>query len=179
MLNVENSLLLIIDLQEKLVEATFAQSAVKAAEKLLKAANIMGIPAVVSEQYPRGLGRSVQEIVQNLNDEARIIEKTAFSLLKEDGAKETIEVFGKKQIMLLGIEAHVCVYQTAMDLIKEGYEVHLIKDACKSRNCFEFETGINLMRDSGVKITAVEIALFELLENSMNPHFKEVQSLIK
>ena len=176
MLKASDALIIMIDMQEKLVNATNAQNEVKQAEKIIKTAEILNIPVLVSEQYPKGLG---QTLVELKNDKQKYIEKTAFSLLKEDDALDMIRLFHKKQIVLFGIETHICVYQTAMDLIKKGYEVYLIKDACKSRKEYDYNAGIDLMRQNGIKISCVEIALFELLESSKNPHFKEVQQLIK
>lgn len=176
MLKASDALVIMIDMQEKLVNATNAENEVKQAEKIIKASEILNIPVLVSEQYPKGLGQTLPELK---NDKEKYIEKTSFSLLKEDSALDMIRLFHKKQIILFGIETHICVYQTAMDLMKKGYEVYLIKDACKSRKEYEYNAGIDLMRQNGIKISCVEIALFELLESSKHPHFKEVQQLIK
>lgn len=176
MLKASDALVIMIDMQEKLVNATNAENEVKQAEKIIKASEILNIPVLVSEQYPKGLGQTLPELK---NDKEKYLEKTSFSLLKEDSALDMIRLFHKKQIILFGIETHICVYQTAMDLMKKGYEVYLIKDACKSRKEYEYNAGIDLMRQNGIKISCVEIALFELLESSKHPHFKEVQQLIK
>lgn len=176
MLKSSDALIIMIDMQEKLVNATNAENEVKQAEKIIKAAEILDIPVLVSEQYPKGLGQTVEVLK---NNKQKYVEKTSFSLEKEETAINIIKLFRKKQIVLFGIETHICVYQTARDLIKRGYEVYLIKDACKSRKEYEYNTGIDLMRQNGVKISCVEIALFEFLESSKHPHFKEVQQLIK
>ena len=176
MLKASDALVVMIDMQEKLVNATNAENEVKQAEKIIKAAEILNIPVLVSEQYPKGLGQTLPELK---NDKQKYIEKTSFSLLKQEDALDMVRLFHKKQIILFGIETHICVYQTAMDLMKKGYEVYLIKDACKSRKEYEYNAGIDLMRQNGIKVSCVEIALFELLESSKHPHFKEVQQLIK
>lgn len=176
MLKASDALIVMIDMQEKLVNATNAENEVKQAEKIIKTAEILNIPVLVSEQYPKGLGQTLPELK---NDKQKYIEKTSFSLLKQEDALDMVRLFHKKQIILFGIETHICVYQTAMDLMKKGYEVYLIKDACKSRKEYEYNAGIDLMRQNGIKISCVEIALFELLESSKHPHFKEVQQLIK
>ena len=93
--------------------------------------------------------------------------------------KEKIKRFGKKQIVILGIETHICVHQTASALVEEGYDVYVIKDACASRTKYEFKQGIEAMAANGVKVSCVEIALFEWLKGAKHPHFKEVQALIK
>lgn len=179
MLNKDNSLVLIVDFQERLVDATEAQDALNVASKLVKAANIMGIPTLVSEQYPKGLGHTLSPIKNYLPESTKIIEKTSFSLLGQEGVLETIKQYGKEQIILAGIETHVCVYQTAIDLLENGFEVYLVKDGSKSRNDFEYEAGIDLMCIEGVKISCLEIVLFELLRDAKSPYFKEVQGLIK
>lgn len=176
MLNDKDTLILMIDMQERLVAGTNAENEVKQAEKIIKAAEILNIPVLVSEQYPKGLGQTNKELK---NEKQKYVEKTAFSLLKEDGLMNILESYGKKQIILFGIETHICVYQTAMDLLYNGFEVILIKDACKSRTEFEYNTGIDLMRQNGVQISSVEIVLFELLKSSKHPNFKEIQQLIK
>lgn len=179
MLNTENSIVLMIDVREKLVKATGAESEVKNAEKMISAANILNIPILVSEQYPKGLGATVTEVSEKFTKETKVVEKSAFSLLKEKNMLERIKSFGKKQVILFGIETHICVLQTALELIENGYEVYLIKNASKSRQEFEHLSGIDVMRSNGVNIVTLEIALFELLKTSKNPSFKEIQTLIK
>ena len=99
--------------------------------------------------------------------------------MKEEGFLPILKSFNKKQIIICGIETHVCVHQTASDLITEGFEVYVVKDACASRNKYEFKQGIERMQSNGAKISCLEIVLFEWLENAKNPHFKEIQGLIK
>lgn len=176
MLNSSDTLVLMIDMQERLVVGTNAEYEVKQAEKIINAANILEIPVLVSEQYPKGLGQTVQGLK---NDKQKFVEKTAFSLLKEDGILDILKSYGKRQIILFGIETHICVYQTAIDLISNGYEVVLVKDACKSRKEYEYNAGLDLMRQNGIQISCVEIVLFELLKTSKHEHFKKIQQLIK
>lgn len=165
-----------IDMQERLVAGTSAEKEVTQAEKIIKAAEILDIPVIVSEQYPKGLGQTIANLK---NEKQKYVEKTSFSLLKEEGFIDILKSYNKKQIVLFGIETHICVYQTAMDLLENGFEVILVKDACKSRKNDEYNTGIDLMRQNGVQISCVEIVLFELLKSSKHPNFKEVQQLIK
>lgn len=165
-----------IDMQERLVAGTSAEKEVTQAEKVIKAAEILDIPVIVSEQYPKGLGQTIANLK---NEKQKYIEKTSFSLPKEEGFIDILKSYNKKQIVLFGIETHICVYQTAMDLLENGFEVILVKDACKSRKNDEYNTGIDLMRQNGVQISCVEIVLFELLKSSKHPNFKEVQQLIK
>lgn len=179
MLKPEDTLVIVVDFQEKLINATNAQNELEVAAKAVTAAKILNVPVLVSEQYPKGLGLTDKKIVENLPENAKVLEKTSFSLLKTPEIADTIKSFNKKQILLCGIETHICVLQTAIDLINNGHEVYLLKNACKSRQDSEFQAGVEAMRDEGAKIVTLEIALFEFLQTSKNPHFKEVQALIK
>ncbi len=179
MLNSTKSMVLMIDVQEKLVKATNADQEAINAGKMLAAANILGLPVLVSEQYPKGLGSTVANVSEHFTENTKVIEKSSFSILKEENALETIKSYGKKQIILFGIETHICVLQTAIELIENGFEVYLIKNASKSRQEFEHFAGIDVMKEEGVHVVTLEIALFELLETSKNPSFKQVQALIK
>lgn len=180
MLEIENSALVIIDIQDRLVMASKYGNEVAAnMTKLAKAAKILGLPTIVTEQYPQGLGATVYELRENLPENTLITEKTSFSAVLEPEFANKIKELGKKQIILGGIETHICVLQTAADLIKEGFEVYVVKDACASRNKKEYKTGLELLKQYGAKITCTEIALFELLRTSKHPNFKEIQLLIK
>ena len=178
-LSAENSLVLIIDIQEKLVAALNKDVVVSNAVKVVSAAKLLGIPIILTEQYPKGLGNTVQALQDVLPEESIPVEKTYFNALLEDGMLEKIKSYGKKQIVIFGIETHICVYQTASALIEEGFDVYVIKDACASRNKYEFKQGVDTMAANGVKISCVEIALFDWLKGAKHPKFKEVQALIK
>lgn len=178
-LSVENSLLLIIDIQERLVAALDKDIVVSKAVKVASAAKALGIPTIVTEQYPKGLGNTVPQLKEVLPENTEFVEKTSFNALLEEGMEDRIKSYGKKQIVLFGIETHICVHQTAAALIEAGYEVYIIKDACASRSKYEFKQGIDIMQQNGAKISCVEIALFEWLKGAKNPKFKEVQALIK
>lgn len=178
MLKQENSLLLVIDIQEKLVGMLEKDDCAKNAQKLLSAASILKIPALVSEQYPKGLGSTLEE-VKNAYPEALYVEKTSFSAILTEEINNFIKESGKKQIILCGIETHICVLQTALDLIDKGFEVFVVQDACGSRKKDNFINAIKRLRHSGAIISDLEITLFELLRSSRHPGFKEVQKLIK
>ncbi len=179
MLSQENSLILLIDIQEKLVSALEKDKIVDNAQKIIKAANILKIPVIVTEQYPKGLGYTVDKIKNELSSDVKFFEKTSFNALLEEGLLDAIKLYGKKQIVVMGIETHICVHQTASALVENGFEVYAIKDACASRNKYEFKQGIEAMKQNGVKISCVEIALFEWLKGAKHPNFKEVQAIIK
>lgn len=180
MLDIKNCLLVIIDIQDKLVKAGFnGDLCEEKAAKICKTANILNIPTIITEQYPKGLGHTTNAIMTNTADFATIIEKSSFSAYSESEFHQELSKSNKKQVIIAGIELHICVLQTAVDLIKNGYEVFILKDACTSRNKDEFDTGIELLKQYGAKITCLEIVLFQLLKTSQNKHFKEIQALIK
>lgn len=179
MLDKNESLLLIIDVQERLVSALDKRVVVTRAETLAKAAKILGIPTIATQQYPKGLGLILESVKQNLASDTPVFNKTSFSAVKEEGFLDVLKSFNKKQIVICGIETHVCVHQTAADLIAEGFDVYVVKDACASRNKYEFKQGIERMQGNGAKISCLEIVLFEWLRNAKHPNFKEIQALIK
>ena len=179
MLSAENSLVLCIDIQDKLVAALNKNTIVSNAVKIISAANILDIPVLVTEQYPKGLGNTVEPLKSVLSVDSEVVEKTYFNALLEDGMLEKIKSYDKKQIVIFGIETHICVHQTASALVEEGFEVYVIKDACASREKYEFKAGLETMKQNGVRISCVEIALFEWLKGAKHPKFKEVQALIK
>ncbi len=177
-INSNDSVLLIIDVQEKLVNMLGSTDVKEAAVKISSACGILGVPAVITEQYPKGLGSTIVEIKDALPN-AKYFEKTNFSALKENGFLDILSQFSKKQVILFGIESHICVLQTAFDLLNKGYEVFVVKNACGSRNEDNKDVAMKRLLHAGVQIVSTEMVLFELLEGSKNPCFKEVQSLIK
>lgn len=174
-INNNNALVLIIDVQEKLVNMLNDENIKADAIKIAKAAGILNIPTVITEQYPKGLGSTITEIKDVLPN-AKYFEKTHFSALKENGFKELLT---KKQIILFGIETHICVLQTAFDLLNNGYEVFIVKNACGSRLEENKELALQRLRHAKAQVVTTEMVLFELLEGSKHPNFKEVQALIK
>jgi len=179
LLDKNDSLLLIIDVQEKLVNALNKNVVVSKTQTLTKAAKILGVPVIATRQYPKGLGLIVETVSQNFTPDTKIIDKTSFSAVKEEGFMQVLKSFNKKQIVICGIETHVCVHQTVAGLITEGFEVYVVKDACASRNKYEFKQGIECMQANGAKISCLEIVLFEWLKDAKNPNFREIQALIK
>lgn len=183
MLNIENSALVIIDIQERLVQASkYGQQVAANMAKVAQAASILNIPTIVTEQYPKGLGSTVPEIKNVLSENCFITEKASFSAMLEPAFADEIQKLknsGINQIVIGGIETHICVLQTAAALIAEGFEVYVLNDACASRFKDDYKTGLELLKQYGAKITRVEITLFEWLKTSKNPNFKAVQALIK
>ena len=179
-LNLEDSLVLIIDVQDKLLNAVFNKEQVEKNSAIIaEAAKILGIPVVVTEQYPKGLGNTIPAVKDALAEDTEIFEKTAFSALNNEEILEAIKKHNKKQILIFGIETHICVSQTTAAFRELGYEVSVIKDACGSRAEEEYLAGLERMKDNGAYIITTEIALFEWLKGAKHPNFKAVQALIK
>ncbi len=179
MINTENSLILMIDIQEKLVNMLEKDTISAKAAKLASAAKILNIPTIITEQYPAGLGSTLEKIKQEAPDDTMFFEKTAFNACSENGFKDILTGFNRKNILICGIETHICVYQTAAELIAQSYSVEIIQDITASRREFEFNAGIEKMKQARAKTSSFEIVLFELLKTSKHPKFKEIQALIK
>jgi nicotinamidase-related amidase len=167
----KHAALVVVDVQEAFRPYGSFAGVAQACAKLVQAARILGLPAVVSEQYPKGLGHTVAEV--GLEDEQRI-EKSVFSAARAEG----FDLAGREQAVVCGIETHVCVSQTVHDLLEQGVEVHVPADAVGSRHAIDYERGLERMERAGAVVTTVEAALFELLERAGTPEFKAVQQLI-
>ncbi|MEP6945958.1 MAG: isochorismatase family protein [Acidobacteriota bacterium] len=139
----------------------------------------LGLPVLITEQYPKGLGRTAEEILCALAADFEVYEKTAFSSCGSSAFITRLEDLGVGQIVLCGLETHVCVNQTAHDLLHRGFQVHLLTDCVRSRFERDKRAGLAKMRSSGVLPSSIELALFELMGDSKHEKFKEIQSLIK
>jgi nicotinamidase-related amidase len=179
-LDKNQAVLIVVDLQEAFRSPIpdFTEIAVRTS-LAVRGFQLLGVPIVVTEQYPKGLGRTAEEILLSLPDEAEIIEKSAFSACGATVFSEKLKGLGRKQIVLAGIEAHICVNQTAHDLLHEGFQVHLLLDCVSSRRTHDKHTGIEKMKQSGVIPTNLEMALFEMMRDSKDEKFKEIQRLVK
>lgn len=180
MLDLEKCFLLMIDVQEKLVNMLKEkEEARQKSLKLIWAADILGVETLITEQYPKGLLSTIDEIKECLKDKYRPFEKTAFAASMEDEIYSEIIKTDKKQVVLFGIEAHICVFQTALDLKEKGFEVFVVNDVCYSRCEKEKELAMQNLRHKGIMTPSLESVLFMWLKSSKHPKFKEVQALIK
>ncbi len=178
-LNKSSSALVIVDIQEKLVPAMNERETVYTnCNHLIEAAKLLDVPIVVTEQYPRGLGPTVEEVRQNL-PVYEPLEKVTFDCCKGDGFLDKISSLIRNHIIITGMETHICVLQTCLSLIKEGYYVHLASDAVCSRKKNDFLTARELLRDAGAVITCTETVLFQLLEKAGTVEFKTISKRIK
>jgi nicotinamidase-related amidase len=171
LLHRDRAALVVVDVQEGFRPYESFAGVAASCAKLLAAARVLDVPALVSEQYPKGLGHSAPEL--GLEDEPRI-EKTVFSAVRADG----FDLHERDQVVVCGIEAHVCVSQTVHDLLDRGVEVHVPADAVGSRHRIDYDRGLERLERAGAVVGTVEGSLFELLERAGTPEFKAIQKLI-
>src|SRR5579885_1504151 len=172
--------LAVIDVQESFRPhiPDFSELAARVA-LVTRAAQLLGVPVVVTEQYPKGLGHTAGEIRAVLPENFEAVEKIAFSSCGAQEFVARLEQAGARQVLLCGIAAHVCVNQTAHDLLARGYQVHLLTDCISSRAEQNRRVGIEKMRQSGALPSSTEMALFELMRDARHEQFKAIQKLIK
>ena len=172
--------LLVVDVQEKLFPYVENSCHVmQSIQKVVRGFQILNLPIFVSEQYPQGLGHTVAPLKGLLGDIVPVMVKTSFSCIDDDHVKTALLVQPITQWVLIGIEAHVCILQTAKDLLGLGKQVVVLNDAISSRSIYDFSTAIAELRDCGVRISSTETILFELLRDSKSSEFKEISQLIK
>jgi nicotinamidase-related amidase len=170
--------LLVIDMQEKFKPVIPGiEDITDNISKLIKGFSVYGLPIMFTEQYPKGLGSTFPKIKEML--EEKPIEKMEFSCFKNKEFKEKIRSMGIDQLLICGIEAHVCVLQTALDAIAEGFEVFLVEDAVSSRKEMDKKTAVERAAQSGVYRVSTEMIIFQLMERAGSEEFKEIQEIIK
>ncbi|MFP4354166.1 MAG: isochorismatase family protein [Phycisphaerae bacterium] len=178
MLKPESAVLVVVDVQEKLTRVMHqAETVVANVAALAAGAKILDVPVLLTEQNPAGLGSTVAPVAEAINAEP--IDKRAFSCWAEPGFATALQDLGRSEVILAGIEAHVCIYQTARDLLRAGYGVHLICDAVTSRTAADAKTAIARMVEDGARRGCVEMALLEMQQTSQGPRFKQLLELIK
>ena len=174
----DQALFLIIDLQEKLMKAMdHAEKVYKNTRIMLGVCQQLKIPVMVTEQYPKGLGRTAQDITEHLGEHL-LLEKVSFSAVTQE-MFEQLKGLQRRQLLVAGSETHVCVFQTVRDLVAAGYEVYVLRDGVCSRRKDNYINGLQLMKEEGAVITDMETAVFDLLKVSGTPDFKAIHPLIK
>ncbi len=178
LLQPHNTALLIIDIQERLMPVIAESETVfNNINKLIQGAQILNLPILVTEQYPKGLGHTCPQL--QLPEDQTIIEKSCFSCLLSDDVNETLETLKIKSLIIAGTEAHICVLKTALDALQKQYDVHIIADAVSSRTLQNKQLALDRMKQSGAFISSVEIVLFQLLDYAGTDQFKQISKLIK
>ena len=179
MLDVAKAVLLVIDVQEKLFRAILEkEKRLDSLQRLIKGIQVLEVPVIATEQYPKGLGPTIKEIASLLG-EVKPIPKTSFSCCGDRVFLREFEKLDRRQVLLAGIERHVCVYQTAADLINAGYEVYAVSDAIGSRTEENREIALRMMEGLGVKPTSTEAVLFELIKVAEGQKFKAISQIVR
>jgi nicotinamidase-related amidase len=178
-LDKEDTVLLIVDIQEKLaVVMTEKDKVVRNNMHLIELAKMIGMPVMVTEQYPRGLGATVKDIREALPF-YRPIEKMTFDCCGQPPFLEELKEHNKRNVVLTGMETHICVLQTCIGLLKGGINVHIVQDAVCSRTKENWKTGVEFMREAGAVVTSTETVLFQLLKVAGTEEFKKISQRIK
>jgi nicotinamidase-related amidase len=178
-LKLENTVLVMIDIQTRLWNVMFEKEALaENAARLLKGLKLLAVPVIVTEQNPRGLGPTLPELVA-LVPELKPLAKLCFSCRDDAAFRGALEEVNRRQVLLCGIESHICVYQTALDLLSAGFETQIVADCVSSRHPGNKEVALTRLQTEGAKLTASEMVLYELLKSADNPKFKEMLQVVK
>ncbi|KAA3615966.1 MAG: hydrolase [Calditrichaeota bacterium] len=179
MLERKNTALVVIDVQGRLAQIMQdKESLFQNLQRMTQGAQILDIPIIWMQQNPEGLGETIPELKELLLEQ-QPINKMTFSCCGDETFNSKLASLGCNQVLLVGIEAHVCVYLTAADLQNRGIQTHVVADAVSSRTAFNRQIGIDKIRECGGKITGVETALFELLDRAEGDEFKQILKVIK
>nr|XP_008514636.1 PREDICTED: isochorismatase domain-containing protein 1 [Equus przewalskii] len=166
------------DMQERFRPAIkYFGDIISVGQRLLQGARILGIPVIVTEQYPKGLGSTVQEI--DLTGVKLVLPKTKFSMVLPEVEAALAEIPGVRSVVLFGVETHVCIQQTALELVGRGIEVHIVADATSSRSMMDRMFALERLARTGIIVTTSEAVLLQLVADKDHPKFKEIQNLIK
>jgi nicotinamidase-related amidase len=179
-LDAEKAVLVVIDVQERLVPAMPEDIYLRlrnTVAMLVEVAGLLGIPVVTTEQYPKGIGHTVPELAAACNE--TVIEKVSFGCCGEPTFLKALKNTGRTQVLITGMEAHVCVYQTVLGLLEDGYYVHLIRDAICSRNKTDYLAGVANSGQAGAVVTTAETVMFQMLQESTHEQFRAVSKLVK
>lgn len=176
----DQAVLIVVDVQERLVPAMdpdrYAEI-LRNIDFVLKSARLLDVPVVGTEQYPRGIGHMVPELADACRD--IVVEKLSFGCCGEPSFIEYMNSLGRRQAIVVGMEAHVCVYQTVLGLLQNGFDVHLVRDGIMSRGEIDYLNALESARSAGAVVTTSETAVFQLVKESNDPQFKEISAMVK
>ncbi len=179
MITPENTLLLVIDVQGNLARVVAdSEASIRAVGQLVQGAKLLGIPVILTAQVPEKIGHTIPEIAELLPGQSDL-PRVHFSVWQDEAVRQAIRNTGRRQILLCGFEAHICLYQSSLDLLAEGFEVYLTANAVSSRDPFNKATALQELISQGVHLTTVEMALFSMLRSAGHPAFKPISKLIK
>lgn len=176
-LKVEDTAILVVDMQEKLLpKITNADEVIRNASFLVNAAKVLGVPVLGTEQYPKGLGPTVEPIRGVLTN---VWEKQTFSAVGDGGALEYLKSDARIKVVVVGIEAHICIMQTVLDLLNQGFHVFVCVDAVSSRYAIDVKIALKRMQQAGAILVTAETCVYEWLETAANPAFKEISAMVQ
>ncbi len=176
-LKVEDTALLVVDLQEKLLPKIInSDDVARNATFMVKAAKTLGVPVLATEQYPKGLGSTVEPLRGLIE---KVWEKQSFSAVREGGVLDFLKSDARIKVVLVGIEAHICVMQTVLDLLNQGFHVFICVDAVSSRYAIDVKIALKRMQQAGAVLVTSETCVYELLETAANPVFKEISAMVQ
>lgn len=176
-LKVEDTALLVVDLQEKLLPKIInSDDVARNATFMVKAAKTLGVPVLATEQYPKGLGATVEPLRSLIE---KVWEKQSFSAVREGGVLDFLKSDARIKVVLVGIEAHICVMQTVLDLLNQGFHVFICVDAVSSRYAIDVKIALKRMQQAGAVLVTSETCVYELLETAANPVFKEISVMVQ
>jgi len=179
-LDAGKAVLVVIDIQERLVPAMPQDVYLRLRDTvgmLVTGAGLFDLPVVTTEQYPKGIGHTVPELADACK--GTVVEKVSFGCCGEPNFLAALKKIGRSQVIIVGMEAHVCVYQTVLGLLADGYNVHLVRDAICSRNKTDYLAAVANAKQAGAVVTTAETVLFQMLQGSTHEQFKAVSKLIK
>jgi len=180
MLTIDNTALIVIDVQGKLAELMYERETLFTnLHRIIEGAKVLGLPMLWTEQVPEKLGPTRPEIGELLLDQTEPIRKSSFSCCGEPVFADHLMALNRSQFLIAGIETHICVYQTVRDLLGRGYEVHVVTDAVSSRAAANRQIGLDRMRAAGAYLTSTEMALFELMQVAEGDQFRAITKLVK
>lgn len=180
MLDVKNTVLLVVDVQGKLAQLMHQRETLFTnLERVIKGAQLLNMPIIVTEQVPEKLGPTLPQFQDMLGDAAPPIAKYSFSCWGEENFVAQLSHLNRKQVLMAGIEAHICVFQTGADLLQNGYEVHAVTDAISSRTPENRAVGLDRLRNAGATMTSTEMSLFELMRVAEGDSFRHISKLVK
>lgn len=178
----QNALFLLIDFQSNLAVAMKKDvyaNCERNAGLMIASCSSLNVPVLVTEQYSKGLGPTVERLRTSLKDEYKPLDKLTFSCYRDAGFQASFSKLSRKHVLVAGIESHVCVLQSVLDLVGNGHYVHVLSDAVCSRYKNDWRNAMRYMRDAGALITTTEIAVFQLLQRAGTPEFKTISPLFK
>lgn len=180
MLETEHTAFLLTDVQGRLAELMHDQIALfDHLRRAIRGMQLLGIPIIWMEQNPEKLGETTPVIRELMEAEERPIAKMCFSCCAEPAFMARLDALGRRQILVAGIETHICIYQTVTDLVRHGYEVEVLGDAVSSRTAGNKQVGLDKIKAAGAHVTSVETALFELMKTAAHPAFREMLKIVK